>query len=189
MSRLADVMAALAAYNIDDSHIQVQLALGRGLHYYTDVVFELYDASGQSQLCGGGRYNELVQSLGGRKSIPAVGFAFGLERLRLRIGASRARPAAPPQTQVLVAAVSPERRPRRHAGRPVAPRARHPRGARPAAARRPRADASYANRRQCLISCWLSKSRQRWIPAFAGMTVRRPLPSAGSQTVPSKRCR
>ena len=106
LSRLADVMAALAAYNIDDSHIQVQLALGRGLHYYTDVVFELYNASGESQLCGGGRYNELVQSLGGRKSIPAVGFAFGLERLRLVLEAQGAPLPTPPQTQVLVAAVS-----------------------------------------------------------------------------------
>ena len=106
LSRLADVVAALSAYGIEDSHVQVQLALGRGLHYYTDVVFELYDATGQSQLCGGGRYNELVQSLGGRKSIPAVGFAFGLERLRLALEVQGAALPAPPQTQVLVAAVS-----------------------------------------------------------------------------------
>lgn len=106
LSRLADVMAALAAYGIDDSRIQVQLALGRGLHYYTDVVFELYDASGQSQLCGGGRYNELVQSLGGRKSIPAVGFAFGLERLRLAMAEQGVPLPNAPQTQVLVAAAS-----------------------------------------------------------------------------------
>ena len=107
LSRLAEVMDALAAYDIDDSHIQVQLALGRGLHYYTDVVFELYDASGQSQLCGGGRYNELVQSLGGRKSIPAVGFAFGLERLRLALQQQGVPLPAAPQTQVLVAAATP----------------------------------------------------------------------------------
>lgn len=106
LSRLAEVMDALAAYDIDDSHIQVQLALGRGLHYYTDVVFELYDASGQSQLCGGGRYNELVQSLGGRKSIPAVGFAFGLERLRLALQQQGAPLPGVSQPQVLVAAES-----------------------------------------------------------------------------------
>lgn len=106
LSRLTDVVAALHAYGIEDSHVQVQLALGRGLHYYTDVVFELYDTTGQSQLCGGGRYNELVQSLGGRKSVPAVGFAFGLERLRLALDEQGAAPPAPPPTQVLVAAAS-----------------------------------------------------------------------------------
>ena len=106
LSRLAEIVAALGAYGIEDSHVQVQLALGRGLHYYTDVVFELYDESGQSQLCGGGRYNELVQALGGRKSVPAIGFAFGLERLRLALEQEGAALPGPPQTQVLVAAAS-----------------------------------------------------------------------------------
>ena len=146
LSRLDDVMAALAAYNIDDSHIQVQLALGRGLHYYTDVVFELYDASGQSQLCGGGRYNELVQSLGGRKSIPAVGFAFGLERLRLALEQEGAPLPAAPQTQVLVAAASPAAA---HAGMQAAQwlRERGIRAELDLRQRAVRAQMSYANRR------------------------------------------
>ncbi len=107
LSRLAEVVAALDAYGIAESQVQVQLALGRGLHYYTDVVFELYDEIGQSQLCGGGRYNELVQSLGGRTSVPAVGFAIGLERIRLALEHQGAALPAPPQPQVLVAAASP----------------------------------------------------------------------------------
>lgn len=107
LSRLADVVAALDAYGIDESSVQVQLALGRGLHYYTDVVFELYDESGRSQLCGGGRYNELVQSLGGRKPVPAVGFAIGLERIRIALEEQGAALPTPPQPQVLVAAAYP----------------------------------------------------------------------------------
>ncbi len=107
LSRLAEVVAALTAYGIEESHVQVQLALGRGLHYYTDVVFELYDDSGRSQLCGGGRYNELVQSLGGRKSVPAVGFAIGLERLRLALEQQGTALPAAPRVQVLVAAATP----------------------------------------------------------------------------------
>jgi histidyl-tRNA synthetase len=49
----------------------------RGLAYYTGVVFEGFDRSGQLRaICGGGRYDKLLESLGG-ESIPAVGFGFG----------------------------------------------------------------------------------------------------------------
>jgi hypothetical protein len=49
----------------------------RGLAYYTGVVFEAFDAAGELRaLCGGGRYDRLVESLGG-KPLPAAGFGFG----------------------------------------------------------------------------------------------------------------
>lgn len=58
--------------------------LVRGLDYYTDTVFELYLDSGeegaQSALGGGGRYDRLVEQLGGRPT-PACGFAIGMERV------------------------------------------------------------------------------------------------------------
>lgn len=56
--------------------------LVRGLDYYTGLVFEwVSDALGaQSAVCAGGRYDGLVEQLGGDQ-IPAVGFAIGLERL------------------------------------------------------------------------------------------------------------
>ncbi len=58
--------------------------LVRGLDYYSDTVFEFYAESGeegsQSALGGGGRYNGLVEMLGG-SSTPASGFAIGLERV------------------------------------------------------------------------------------------------------------
>ncbi len=56
----------------------------RGLDYYTRTVFE-FVASGlgsQDTVCGGGRYNGLVESIGG-KTCPAVGFGMGIERLLL----------------------------------------------------------------------------------------------------------
>lgn len=58
----------------------------RGLDYYTKTVFEVVsDALGsQSAVCGGGRYDGLVQEIGG-PSIPAVGFGMGLERLILML--------------------------------------------------------------------------------------------------------
>ncbi len=56
----------------------------RGLDYYTRTVFEITsDALGaQSTVCGGGRYNGLVEELGG-KPTPGMGFAMGIERLIL----------------------------------------------------------------------------------------------------------
>lgn len=66
----------------------------RGLDYYTRTVFEFVsDALGaQSTVCAGGRYDDLVKSLGG-PNIPAVGFALGLERLLLTIEAAQGNPA------------------------------------------------------------------------------------------------
>lgn len=58
--------------------------LVRGLDYYTDTVFELYEdnqaVGAQSALGGGGRYDGLIEQLGGQ-STPAAGFALGLERV------------------------------------------------------------------------------------------------------------
>ncbi len=56
--------------------------LVRGLDYYTRTVFEVYhgERGAQSALCGGGRYDALVEECGG-PSTPAIGFSVGLERL------------------------------------------------------------------------------------------------------------
>ena len=57
-------------------------ALVRGLDYYTRTTFEIISGNlgAQDALCGGGRYDKLVETLGG-KPTPAVGFAAGLERV------------------------------------------------------------------------------------------------------------
>ncbi|MFZ1291840.1 MAG: histidine--tRNA ligase [Melioribacteraceae bacterium] len=58
--------------------------LVRGLDYYTHTTFEILSSKvgSQSALCGGGRYNLLIEQLGG-DSTPAVGFAAGIERILL----------------------------------------------------------------------------------------------------------
>ena len=63
---------------------QVNERLVRGLDYYNRTVFEWITESlgAQGTVCGGGRYDGLVEQLGG-KATPAVGFAMGLERLVL----------------------------------------------------------------------------------------------------------
>lgn len=60
----------------------VEPKLVRGLDYYTHTTFEILSSKvgAQSALCGGGRYNLLVEQLGGL-STPAVGFAAGIERI------------------------------------------------------------------------------------------------------------
>lgn len=62
--------------------------LVRGLDYYNDTVFEWITESlgAQGTICGGGRYDSLVEQLGG-KPVPAVGFALGMERLSLLVQA------------------------------------------------------------------------------------------------------
>lgn len=65
---------------------QVNQRLVRGLDYYNKTVFEWITESlgSQGTVCGGGRYDGLVEQLGG-KPAPAVGFAMGLERLVLML--------------------------------------------------------------------------------------------------------
>tara|TARA_Y100000739_G_C20571648_1_gene448089 strand:- start:129 stop:1385 length:1257 start_codon:yes stop_codon:yes gene_type:complete len=71
---------------LDDLNIPFSLDtnLVRGLDYYTRTTFEIVSSKlgAQDALCGGGRYDKLIESLGG-KSTPAVGFAAGFERILL----------------------------------------------------------------------------------------------------------
>ena len=82
---LADIQALVALlpmHGLDTTRVTLDFGLGRGLHYYTGMMFEIDNPSGL-QLCGGGRYDELVTALGGRQMTPAVGFSYGLERVVL----------------------------------------------------------------------------------------------------------
>ena len=71
--------------------------LVRGLDYYTRTVFEVVpqEEGAQSALLGGGRYDNLIEQLGG-KPTPAVGFASGIERLILNLKREKINaPSAP----------------------------------------------------------------------------------------------
>jgi histidyl-tRNA synthetase len=68
---------------------EVDPRLVRGLDYYTRTVFEITSTAlgAQSTVCGGGRYDGLVTSLGG-PATPAVGFGLGLERFLMMVDAA-----------------------------------------------------------------------------------------------------
>jgi histidyl-tRNA synthetase len=85
---------------------EVDPTLVRGLDYYTRTVFELHcDRLGaQSQVGGGGRYDGLIEQLGG-PATPAMGWAVGLDRLALALG----EPEEAPRVGVFVVA-EPEQR-------------------------------------------------------------------------------
>lgn len=78
--------------------------LVRGLDYYTRTVFEVWATSlgAQSAVCGGGRYDDLAEVLGGRPT-PAVGFAAGMDRVVLVMREEEIAPPSLPSPQVFVA--------------------------------------------------------------------------------------
>ena len=78
--------------------------LVRGLDYYSRTVFELEmpkPEGGAIAVCGGGRYDSLVESLGG-PATPAFGFGMGLERLMLLLAEHGIEPPKPRTTDVFI---------------------------------------------------------------------------------------
>jgi histidyl-tRNA synthetase len=83
---------------------QLNPRLVRGLDYYTRTVFEIEprEKGGQSTLGGGGRYDNLIEELGG-KPTPAVGFAAGLERIILNLKKQKLDIPALPKPDAFIA--------------------------------------------------------------------------------------
>ncbi len=83
--------------------------LVRGLDYYTRTTFEFLNPAlgAQNAVAGGGRYDGLVEEIGGPPT-PAIGFAIGEERILTSLAAQGAAPDLPPPDGVYVAAVGTE---------------------------------------------------------------------------------
>jgi len=76
LADLERLFQLLDAYGVADQ-VVFDASVVRGLAYYTGIVFEAFDTGGELRaLCGGGRYDQLAETLGG-KPVPAVGFGFG----------------------------------------------------------------------------------------------------------------
>ena len=87
------------AYRIDPTIV-------RGLEYYTKTGFEITTGLGGAQnvVCGGGRYDGLIEELGGTP-MPAMGFAMGLERLLLLLADRGIKLPEPPKTGFFVGSI------------------------------------------------------------------------------------
>jgi histidyl-tRNA synthetase len=118
--KLTDILSAedrahfdglLAGLDALGVRCRVEPSLVRGLDYYSRTLFEIQGSGGelgaQNALCGGGRYDGLVEELGG-PSVPSIGFAMGIERILL---AMKKEPP-PARVDVLVAVAAPELRAR-----------------------------------------------------------------------------
>lgn len=100
--RYLDYLRALVG---DDAEqwVRFDLSIVRGLAYYTGIVFELFDVKGELRaICGGGRYDNLLASLGGA-DLPAVGFGMGDVVLGELIRARSLMPSAAPAIDTWVA--------------------------------------------------------------------------------------
>ena len=76
VSELNSLFDAIDSYGISE-WVEFDASIVRGLAYYTGSVFEAHDRDGKFRaICGGGRYDKLISTLGG-KDLPATGFGFG----------------------------------------------------------------------------------------------------------------
>ena len=105
LERCAQRLRYVEAYRQRPPAVVFNVGLRRDLEYYTGFLFEIY-ATQLTQIghvCGGGRYDNLLEGLGANASIPAVGFGIRLDRLLPALPAVRAHSAGePPPPQALV---------------------------------------------------------------------------------------
>lgn len=76
-------LATLKSLNIDPARVQFTAHFGRNMEYYTGFVFELWarDKEGPVQIAGGGRYDSMMEMLGAKKPVSAIGCAIRTERV------------------------------------------------------------------------------------------------------------
>ena len=110
ISELREVINGVIALGVPTDKYCIDLAIARGLEYYTGTVYETtligYESLGS--ICSGGRYEELVGIFVGEK-MPGVGISIGLTRLlRQLMDAKVLKPLAPSPAQVMVLNLNPE---------------------------------------------------------------------------------
>jgi ATP phosphoribosyltransferase regulatory subunit len=76
-------LAVLKSLGVDPGKIQFTAHFGRNMEYYTGFVFELWarDREGPVQIAGGGRYDSMMEMLGAKQRVSAIGCAIRTERL------------------------------------------------------------------------------------------------------------
>jgi histidyl-tRNA synthetase len=101
LDRYRDLLSALGL----GDYLTFDLRIVRGLAYYTGIVFELFDAAGEMRaICGGGRYDRLLELVGG-EPLPAVGFGMGDVVLGDLLRAKGLEPGTAPTLDLFVVSI------------------------------------------------------------------------------------
>ena len=82
LREIESLIERIPEMGIEESRALLDMGMARGISYYTGVIFELTQDDDEAvTLGGGGRYDDLVQALGGSESVPAMGFAYNVSAL------------------------------------------------------------------------------------------------------------
>lgn len=103
-NNLKDIIAAANILGVTEKNLKFNPTLARGLDYYTGMIFEGKIPGFTGSVGGGGRYDNLIRSLGG-PSTPAVGFGLGFDRT-VEVITERKILVDQPTTQVIVSQLS-----------------------------------------------------------------------------------
>ncbi len=103
LAGLEQMVAALKALGVPDQRTRLNLAIARGLDYYTGTVYEtmIDDHPEFGSVCSGGRYENLASHYT-KSKLPGVGISIGLTRLFDQLRAYNLLPKAPPTVQILI---------------------------------------------------------------------------------------
>ncbi len=108
LEEIANMVAALRALGVPEKRVRLNLAIARGLDYYTGTVYEtLINAHPEfGSVCSGGRYDDLASHYT-KSQLPGVGISIGLTRLFDQLNSCGLLPQATPVAQVLIAQLDP----------------------------------------------------------------------------------
>jgi ATP phosphoribosyltransferase regulatory subunit len=83
LAQMATRLATLKSLGVDSARVQFTAHFGRNMEYYTGFVFEVWarDKEGPVQIAGGGRYDSMMEILGAKKPVSAIGCAIRTERV------------------------------------------------------------------------------------------------------------
>jgi histidyl-tRNA synthetase len=109
LAEVTQMVGMLRALGVPEKRTRLNLAIARGLDYYTGTVYEtLIDAHPEfGSVCSGGRYDDLASHYT-KSKLPGVGISIGLTRLFDQLNAKGLLPPAPNTVQVLVAQLDPQ---------------------------------------------------------------------------------
>ncbi len=108
VEELDQVVEALRAFKVPESHWNINLGIARGLDYYTGTVYETFltDHPGVGSVCSGGRYDNLASQYT-KSRLPGVGISIGLTRLFYILSEAGVVQDGPSTVQVLVTQLDP----------------------------------------------------------------------------------